>query len=136
MRSIILPLIATTAVLLPTGSLAAKDASGSTNIRLVVPEVCTVNAELFTLSEGGEAVGTVQEYCNASTGFQIAVSHRPLEFNERAVVQYGGNATSLDDTGFYVAANRSGQRLARIAVKVDAQNLAQPLAIAFSVIPI
>lgn len=136
MRQIILPLLVASSTLLPINSLAAKDASASTNIRLIVPEVCNINAEQFALLESGEVIGTVQEYCNTSTGFQIAVSHRPLYTHERALIQYGGDTTSLDQTGFSVVANRSGQRLARIAVRVNAQDLVQPLAIAFSVIPI
>jgi len=130
------PLLATMATLMPLTSLAAKDVSAATTIRLVVPEVCNVNAEQFSLAESGGIVGTVQEYCNTSTGFQIAVSYRPLDLNEHAVVQYGGDTTSLDGSGFSVVANRSGQRLARVSVKVDTRELVQPLAIAFSVIPI
>jgi len=136
LRSIIIPMLAITGAFVPLSSLAAKDASVSTSIRLVVPEICNVNAETFTIAESGEIVGSVQEYCNTSTGFQIAVSHRPLDFSERASLQYGGQTTSLDSSGFSIVANRSGQRLARVAVKLDASQLKQPLAIAFSVIPI
>lgn len=134
MRSITMPLLAITCMLWPISHVAAKDASASTSIRLVVPEICNVNAQAFTIAETGEIVGSVQEYCNTSTGYQIAVSHRPLAFSEQALLQYAGQTTRLNNSGFSIVASRSGQRFERVAVKVDARQLSQPLALAFSVV--
>lgn len=136
MRRAFLPLMGAFALAMPAGSLAAREASGSMNIRVVVHEVCNVSAEEFTLSEAGQVVGSVQEFCNTSTGFQIIANHRPLEASEQAVVQYSGIATTLDSTGMATVANRSGQRLARVSVAISASALNQPLAIAFSVVAI
>lgn len=136
MRQALLPLMGAFALAMPVGSLAAREASGAMDIRVVIPEVCNVSAEQFTLSETGQVVGSVQEFCNTSTGFQIIANHRPLEASEQAVVQYGGIPTTLDSTGMATVANRSGQRLARVSVAISASALNQPLAIAFSVMAI
>ncbi|WP_379922882.1 hypothetical protein [Erythrobacter sp. R86502] len=121
---------------MPAGSLAAREASGSATISLIVPEVCNVSAGQFILTEVGLVVGSVQEFCNTSTGFQIVANHRPLERSEQAVVRYGGIATVLDSTGMAKVANRSGQRFQNVPVAISASALNTPLSIAFSVVAI
>lgn len=136
MRSITTTLVAVAALAIPAGPLAAKDASEAVGIRLVVPEACNVSAEQFSISEDGTVTGSVQEYCNTSTAFQIVASYRPLLGTERARLRYGSGETELDSSGMAFVANRFGQRLDRVAVSIEAQELVQPLALAFSVMAI
>lgn len=136
MRSIITILATAAALGAPIGPLAAKEASEAVGIRLVVPEVCSVSTETFSISEDGSITGSVQEYCNTSTAFQIVASHRPLNGTERTSVRYGQRETQLSANGMTFVANRFGQRLARVAVSIEADELVQPLAVAFSVMAI
>lgn len=111
---------------------AASTASGSFGIRAYVPEVCDLAADDFTLDEAGSVSGTVQEFCNTSTGFQVVASHRPLESGEAASIRYGSAVSSLGGSGIASLAFRSGQRLATVPVLIDAGALDAPLSIAFS----
>ncbi len=136
MRLIIATLATAAASAAPVSSLAATEASEAVGIRLVVPEVCNVSAQQFSISEDGIVTGSVYEYCNTSTAFQIVASHRPLSETERASVRYGSGKTQLNVSGMAFVANRFGQRLERVAVSIEAKELVKPLAIAFSVVAI
>lgn len=136
MRTICLTLLAAAALALPSASLSAREASGKLNIRLTVPEVCEVSTEQFALSGDGQIAGEVQEFCNSSTVFQIVASHRPLAVSESASIRYGNTERQLDASGLSPLVSRNGQRLARVGVRIRADDLEQPLAVAFSVVAI
>jgi hypothetical protein len=115
-----------------TPALASSYATGNVGITAFVPAVCDISAENFVLSESGLVSGSVQEFCNTSTGYQILASHRPLNKNETATVRYGTRITSLGISGLSAVAFRSGQRLENVPVVIDAQDLLAPLAVAFT----
>lgn len=118
--------------LMATPAVASSDATGSVGVTAFVPEVCDISADDFSMDATGIVTGSVQEFCNTSTGFQVLASHRPLADSEIAAVQYGANTTLLDGSGLAVVAFRSGQRLATVPVSIDARNISSPLAVAFS----
>ena len=62
-----------------TPAFAAANASGSARITAVVPAVCDLSADDFVLNESGFVTGSVQEFCNTSSGYQVLASHRPLD---------------------------------------------------------
>lgn len=111
---------------------AASNASGSFGINAYVPEVCDIAADDFTLDASGTVSGSVQEFCNTSTGFQIVASHRPLTGSEEAAIHYGNSISALDGSGLASLAFRSGQRIETVPVLINAGALDAPLSVAFS----
>lgn len=117
-------------------ALASPQSSGGMRITANVPEVCNIAADDFVLNESGRVTGTVQEFCNSSTGYQIFASHRPLDISEMATVRYGTQTTALDFSGMSSVAFRSGQRFEFVPVEINAQDLDAPLAVAFTLSPV
>ncbi len=113
-------------------ALASMNASGGAQITARVPAICDISANNFILTESGLISGSVQEFCNTSTAYQVFASHRPLAMSEIATVRYGARVTSLDDSGLATVAFRYGQRLENVPVEIDAQSLSAPLAVAFT----
>lgn len=111
---------------------ASMGATGGARITAHVPAVCDISADTFVLTGSGLISGSVQEFCNTSTAYQVLASHRPLAISEEATVRYGARVTSLDDSGLAAVAFRSGQRLETVQVEIDAQSLSAPLAVAFT----
>lgn len=115
-----------------TPALAGETAQGSARITATVPEVCDIAAGDFVLNEDGQVSGTVQEFCNSNTGYQILASHRPLAPSEVATVRYGGALRNLDLSGLSLVAFRAGQRIETVNVVIDARQITAPLAVAFT----
>lgn len=111
---------------------ASSDVSGNFGIQAYVPAVCDIASDDFTVEQDGVVSGSVQEFCNTNTGFQIVASHRPLMSGESADVRYGGVSTALDASGLASLAFRSGQRFATVPVSINASELEAPLSVAFS----
>lgn len=111
---------------------ASADASGGTPVSAIVPAVCDLSADSFVLTSDGTMSGSVQEFCNASTGYQVLAMHRPLNASERASVRYGPRVTNLDASGTVAVAFRGGQRLETVPVEIDARGLSAPLSVAFT----
>lgn len=111
---------------------AGSGATGSARITATVPEVCNISANPFVLSTDGRVTGSVQEFCNGSSSYQVLATHRPLEADEVASVQYGAKQSMLNAAGMSLVAIRSGQRLARVNVVIDASSINSPLAVAFT----
>lgn len=133
MRVLSLSLMSAVAFAAPLGALSAKEASGSTVITARVPAVCEIATDTFVAAQDGKVTGSVFEYCNSSTSYQIIASHRPLDVAEFAEVRYGRERTSLRNSGQTTVAVRFGQRLERVAVEIETQDLSEPLAVAFSI---
>lgn len=111
---------------------AGSGATGSARITATVPEVCNISANPFVLNANGRFTGSVQEFCNGSSSYQILATHRPLDAGEAAEVQYGGTQSVLNAAGMSLIAIRSGQRIARVNVVIDARSINSPLAVAFT----
>jgi hypothetical protein len=113
-------------------ALAGGDASGSARITAIVPEVCAISAEQFVLTAEGQVAGSVQEFCNSNTQYQVIATHRPLDSVESAQVQYGSIARDLDRSGLSLVALRAGQRIETVSVVINARAILAPLAVAFT----
>lgn len=133
MRIFGLLLLATAALTAPLGELSAKEASGSAVITAHVPAVCEIATDNFVATDDGTVTGSVLEYCNTSTSYQIIATHRPLASSETAEIRYGQERTFLRQTGLTAVAMRFGQRFERVGVEIQTQELAEPLAVSFSV---
>ena len=111
---------------------AFANGSGDAKITARVPTVCDIAPENFVLTESGRVAGSVREFCNTSTVYQIFATYRPLAANEAGTIRYGSSSTSLDQTGLSMVAVRQGQRLEDVAVEINTQSLSSPLAISFT----
>lgn len=130
---ICLPVVAGIAALaLSSTAMAADEAVGSAGVTATVPAVCDITADDFILTDSGSITGSVFEYCNTDTGFQITAAYRALNALEAVTVRYDGNATALNGNGSTVVAFRWGQRLAQVPVVIEARDLGSPVAVAFS----
>ena len=115
-----------------SSAMAADDAVGSAGVTATVPAVCDITADDFILTDNGSITGSVFEFCNTDSGFQITAAYRALNAREAVTVRYGGEATALNSSGSAVVAFRWGQRLAQVPVVIEARDLGGPVAVAFS----
>lgn len=132
MRTTIRTVFGAAILLSAAPAFAGSGATGSARITATVPEVCNISANPFVLNANGRVTGSVQEFCNGSSSYQILATHRPLDVGEVAEVQYGGTQSLLNAAGMSLVAIRSGQRLARVNVVIDASAINSPLAVAFT----
>ncbi|MEM7781247.1 MAG: hypothetical protein AAF697_12735 [Pseudomonadota bacterium] len=114
-------------------ALASDKSSGSFQVGARIPVVCTLETGTFRAEEGATVVtGSMFEACNTNRGFQIIATHRVLEQDERIRVRYGTSSAQLHPTGFSFVTTRSGARYGRVPVRIEPQQLNQPISISFS----
>ena len=132
MRLVVKTIAAATCLAGAVPAVAGETASGSARITARVPEVCDLAAAPFTISESGQVSGRLFEFCNSNRGYQVLATHRPLEGDERAFVNYAGRNTALSNNGLSTVAFRSGQRVETVDVVIDAREIAAPITVAFT----
>ena len=132
MRSIVTTIAIATCLVSAVPANAGETASGSARVTARVPEVCDLSAATFTVSGNRQVSGSLFEYCNSNRGYQVLATHRRLQTNERAFVNYAGRNTELSTSGLSSVAFRSGQRVETVEVVIDARELAEPITVAFT----
>lgn len=110
---------------------AAGPASGRMQITLTVPKVCNIDTLGFTADPqaGGQAIGTVREFCNSSDGFMVMASHRQLMPGEQVRVIYDGEVSDLTAAGISPVAFRAGPRLRTVPVAIQSNGLQTPISV-------
>lgn len=123
-----IPLVAAAAVF--AGDPAYAEASSSSNISVVVPEVCQIESSTITVDASGQsASGTVFEMCNSGRGFRVIASHRPLGSGEEVEINYGGEIRQLDGSGISNLAYRHGPIVGDVPVTLQSSGLAESFSV-------
>lgn len=100
-------------LLLASGSAASAQsvASGTFRLQLVVPVICTVqHRPALSAVADGYMLGNLQEYCNAPSGYRVALRYAPGSMRG-AVVSLGQERVVLDGSGHAVISQASGPRV-------------------------
>lgn len=106
-----LPILALLSAGAPAG--ASPEASGSYQLRLSVPVLCTLKHEpgsAVPVGGGGYALGDLQEYCNAPGGYQVMVNYTPGSMRG-ALISVGEERVILDGSGQTIVSNVPGPRI-------------------------
>lgn len=99
--------------LLLCGSAASAEsvASGSFNLQLTVPLVCTVSHQSAISAAGnGYRLGELREYCNSPRGYALVVNYAPGSM-KGAVVTVGEERVVLDGSGRATVGRAAGPRI-------------------------
>ena len=92
---------------------AAMAASQGFNLSAVVPVQCSVNQQSTgaqPADSGAISLGTIREYCNAPSGYQIVVRYAPGSL-EGARVFAGSDTVVLDGSGVSTLSRSAGPRV-------------------------
>lgn len=112
---------------------ASDKSSGSFQVGARIPVVCTLETQSFRAEEGASVVtGSMFEACNTNRGFQVIATHRVLDEDERVRIRYGSSTAQLHPTGFSFVTTRAGARYGMVPVRIEPQQLNQPISISFS----
>jgi hypothetical protein len=100
-------------LLLLCGSAATAEstATGTLNLRLTVPLVCTVSHQSSISAAGaGYRLGELREFCNSPRGYALVVNYAPGSM-KGAVVAVGEERVVLDGSGRAVISQTPGPRI-------------------------
>jgi hypothetical protein len=132
MKTLAKAALAGAALFLPAAA-QAEPASGSMRISARVPVVCNIDADsLAIVGSDGQATGLVREFCNASQGFLVLASYRPLAPGEEVTLSYDGQVSQLAPSGMSAVAFRQGLRLRSVPVTIQSSGLQSGLAVSLA----
>ncbi len=122
------------ALILSSTAAYARGENAGFAISANVPEVCQLETTTLTASSStGEARGTVFEMCNSGRGFRVIASYRTLRTGEDVQLDYDGQISRLDISGYSSVVQRRGPIARRTPVAINSVGLTEPIAISFGI---